>query len=361
MLFFNFLNNFLWLDFAVKKQVLFQDAATAIMHGIINLHHHIMCLLVFVLIFVGYIFKRTYSFSVYVNKAKTSSFFNISFLICTIVALVSRNFKKVNLFYYNSSNYLYSVSKLLKWSKYDVSHGTVLEIIWTFIPSFILLLIVGPSFNLLYSMDTCVDPDLTVKIIGHQWYWTYEYNDSVNHFGFNNDSFSGINLNWLFNFLDGKLENDIYNLTYLFDSVLQFNIVYDSYMLAFDDLSIGDLRLLEVDNPLFLPVNHIIRLDITGADVIHSFAVPSLGIKLDAIPGRINVAYVEILRSGVYFGQCSELCGVNHGFMPIKIIATDADLFFFNLLSNINIGPFYFLSLIDSYIYDHKYFMSNLF
>jgi heme/copper-type cytochrome/quinol oxidase subunit 2 len=131
-------------------------------------------------------------------------------------------------------------------------------------------------------------------------------------------------------------------------------------MLAFDDLSFGDLRLLEVDNPLFLPVNHIIRLDITAADVIHSFAVPSLGLKLDAIPGRINVAYIEILRTGVYFGQCSELCGVNHGFMPIKIIATDSDLFFFNLLSNVNIGSFSFLSSFCNF-YEKKYFISNIF
>jgi heme/copper-type cytochrome/quinol oxidase subunit 2 len=141
---------------------------------------------------------------------------------------------------------------------------------------------------------------------------------------------------------------------------VQFNIVYDSYMLAFDDLSFGDLRLLEVDNPLFLPVNYIIRLDITGADVIHSFAVPSLGIKLDAIPGRINVAYLEILRSGVYFGQCSELCGVNHGFMPIKIIATDSDLFFFNLLSNVDLGSFSVFSIFCNFN-EKKYFIANLF
>lgn len=360
MFIFNFLDNLLWLDFATKKQILFQDAATSIMHGIINLHHHIMCLLVFVLIFVGYIFKRTYLFSVYVDKYKLSTFVNLSFWYTSILVLISSNLHEINYFYYKFSNYLNSTSKLLKWSKYDVSHGTILEIIWTFIPSFILLLIVGPSFNLLYSMDTCVDPDITVKIIGHQWYWTYEYNDSF--LNYNNKSSRFKNIYWLCHNLKLTENMPLYFIreSRLVEEDAQFNIVYDSYMLAFDDLSFGDLRLLEVDNPLFLPTNYIIRLDITASDVIHSFAVPSLGIKLDAIPGRINVAYVEILRTGVYFGQCSELCGVNHGFMPIKIIATDSNLFFFNLLSNIELGSFSVVSSLGNF-YEKKYFLSNVF
>jgi len=111
---------------------------------------------------------------------------------------------------------------------------------------------------------------------------------------------------------------------------------FDSYMKATADLSIGELRLLEVDLPLYLPIASKVRLDITSDDVMHAFAVPSLGIKLDAIPGRLNVIYVDILREGVFFGQCSELCGVNHGFMPIKIIAINVkDFVQFTFLSGI--------------------------
>lgn len=113
------------------------------------------------------------------------------------------------------------------------------------------------------------------------------------------------------------------------DSSLEFlNISKDSYMIATSDLALGELRLLEVDNALYVPVFTKIRFDITADDVIHAFAVPSLGIKVDAIPGRINVAYLKILRTGIFFGQCSELCGVNHGFMPIKVVALDFSNFF---------------------------------
>jgi len=169
-------------------------------------------------------------------------------------------------------------------------------------------------------MDACINPDITVKIIGHQWYWSYEYTDAFNLVG-----------NWAkapFTF------NGVSTKAVMPQAVLDISV--DSYMLTLNDLTFGDLRLLEVDNPLYLPVHTKIRLDITAADVIHSFAVPSLGIKVDAIPGRINVAYIEIIRCGVYFGQCSELCGVNHGFMPIKIIVTDSDVFLFNVMLHFN-------------------------
>jgi heme/copper-type cytochrome/quinol oxidase subunit 2 len=115
-----------------------------------------------------------------------------------------------------------------------------------------------------------------------------------------------------------------------------FDVSVDSYMVSLTDLKFGELRLLEVDNPLYLPAHTKVRLDITASDVIHSFAVPSLGVKVDAIPGRINVAYLEIIRCGIYFGQCSELCGVNHGFMPLKVIVTDSDIFLFNVMTHFN-------------------------
>jgi len=208
-------------------------------------------------------------------------------------------------------------NKLIKYSTLNVSHGTRLEIIWTLVPSFILLLIVGPSFALLFAMDAITDPEYSIKIIGHQWYWSYEYSDSL----ILNNFISKINLD---TDLDSVLSNFNNNKIYDMPSI---DYHFDSYMIPTDDLAIGELRLLEVDNALYLPTFSKIRLDITSDDVMHAFAVPSLGLKIDAIPGRLNVLYVDILREGVFFGQCSELCGVNHGYMPIKILAIDLRYF----------------------------------
>ena len=159
-----------------------------------------------------------------------------------------------------------------------------IEIMWTIIPALILFALAFPSIRLLYAIDEMPSPRLTVKVVGHQWYWTYEYGD--------------------------------------FD-----NISFDSYMVPTNRLERGDLRLLEVDNRIVLPVETHIRLVITGADVIHSWAVPSLGIKLDAIPGRLNQVGVYIQRPGVYRGMCSELCGVNHAYIPIVVEAISLDDF----------------------------------
>jgi len=126
-----------------------------------------------------------------------------------------------------------------------------------------------------------IDPAITVKAIGHQWYWTYEYSDYAAS--------------------DGE------------------SIVFDSYMIPEEDLEPGGLRLLEVDNRVMLPVNTHIRLIVSGADVIHSWTVPSFGIKVDALPGRLNQLSLFVKREGVFYGQCSEICGVNHGFMPIVV------------------------------------------
>lgn len=164
------------------------------------------------------------------------------------------------------------------------SHSTALEIFWTVVPAIILITIAYPSFNLLYALDDLTDPAVTVKIIGHQWYWSYEHNFAP--------------------------------------EFAQENLSYDSYMLPAEDLYIGMFRLLEVDNRVVLPVKTHIRLLITSADVLHCWAVPSLGIKVDACPGRLNQATLYIKRTGMYFGQCSEICGINHGFMPIVVFAT---------------------------------------
>lgn len=175
----------------------------------------------------------------------------------------------------------------------NFSHASVLEIVWTIIPAVVLFFISVPSFTLLYSLDELTTPELTLKIIGHQWYWSYEYSDFA---------------------------------TSEFDSVSE--VSFDSYMLNTEDLQLGSLRLLEVDNRIVLPINTHIRLLVTSADVLHSWAIPSFGIKVDACPGRLTQASLFIKRTGTYYGQCSEICGVNHGFMPIVVKAVKPEVDF---------------------------------
>lgn len=159
----------------------------------------------------------------------------------------------------------------------NFSHGNLIEFIWTLAPAGILWGIGIPSLKLLYMLDEILDSEITVKAIGNQWYWSYEYSD------------------WA--------------------EPLQF----DSFLVDDASLNLGDLRLLTVDNSLILPIYTSIRLLVTSNDVIHSFAVPSLGLKCDAIPGRLNSAGILLHRESFFYGQCSELCGILHGFMPISI------------------------------------------
>lgn len=167
--------------------------------------------------------------------------------------------------------------------------GATIEIVWTIIPAIILVFIAFPSLKLLYLMDEVVEPGVTVKAIGHQWYWSYEYSD--------------------------------YQTTLGEDSTLEF----DSYMVPTTDLEPGDLRLLEVDNRMVVPIDTYVRILVTGADVLHSFAVPALAVKMDAVPGRLNQTGFLVKRPGIFYGQCSELCGANHSFMPIVIEAVSMD------------------------------------
>lgn len=163
------------------------------------------------------------------------------------------------------------------------SHNTKLEIAWTVIPALILVLIAIPSFRLLYFMDRVQDADMTLKVTGHQWYWSYEYPDS--------------------------------------------GVQFDAMMVADDDIQPNQRRLLTTDNEIVLPVGVPIRIQVTADDVIHSWAVPAFGIKTDAVPGRLNETWVRITAPGTYYGQCSELCGVNHGFMPIMVRAVPREEF----------------------------------
>ncbi len=157
------------------------------------------------------------------------------------------------------------------------SHNTLVEVAWTVVPVLILVIIAIPSFRLLYFEDRSVDADLTVKAIGHQWYWSYEYADE--------------------------------------------GLAFDALMVADADLKPGQPRLLTTDTAVVVPIDKKVRVLTTASDVLHSWTIPAFGIKKDSVPGRINETWFVAQKAGIYYGQCSELCGVNHAFMPITLIA----------------------------------------
>jgi len=230
-----FYQNTILCDAPEPWQIGFQDPATPVVEGMFFFHNYLMIFLII-----------------------------IGFFVCWMLYYVYKNF-----------------DVLLNAPVIKFTHSSLLEIIWTIIPAICLLIVAIPSFTLLYSLDELIDPLLTLKVIGHQWYWSYEYSDYI--------LMCGDSLN------------------------------FDSYMIAGDDLMKGRFRLLEVDNKVFLPILSHIRVLVTASDVIHSWAIPSFGIKVDACPGRLSQASLFLKREGIYFGQCSEICGVNHGFMPIVV------------------------------------------
>jgi cytochrome c oxidase subunit 2 len=228
----------IYRDVAELGQLGFQDPASPIMEEIINFHNYVMVYLTFILVALAWMMG-----AILVKYAKSTRVISHKFLV----------------------------------------HGTVIEFIWTVMPAFILIAIAFPSFKLLYLMDEVVDPSITIKAIGHQWYWSYEYSDYAQQDG--------------------------------------VNIEFDSYMIPEDDLELGDLRLLEVDNKVIVPKDTHVRVVVSSADVLHCWAVPSLGVKVDANPGRLNQTAFLAERAGRYYGQCSEICGANHGKMPIVVEA----------------------------------------
>lgn len=157
------------------------------------------------------------------------------------------------------------------------SHNTLIEIVWTVVPVFILVAIAMPSLRLLYYQDRAADAEMTIKAIGHQWYWSYQYPD------------------------------------------IGEDISFDAVMIPDEEISEGQYRLLETDERVIVPVNTTVRMLITAEDVIHSWAMPAFGVKLDGVPGRINETWFRATKEGVFYGQCSELCGANHAFMPIAV------------------------------------------
>lgn len=189
-----------------------------------------------------------------------------------------------------------------------ITHSTVVEVIWTIIPSLILVSIAIPSFKLLYSMDEVLSPLLTLKVTGNQWYWHYNITD-----------------------IEG------------------IEIDFDSYLIPEEELQLGQFRMLDVDNKVLLPILTPIRILVTSDDVIHSFSVPSLGIKVDAIPGRINQTSIYLLRDGLFYGMCTELCGQNHAYMPIVIQGVNYTEFFAWVFSFSNISFNSFVNTINSF------------
>jgi cytochrome c oxidase subunit 2 len=166
-----------------------------------------------------------------------------------------------------------------------IAHNTLLEVAWTLIPVIILVIIAIPSFKLLYYEADIPTPDLKIEAIGKQWFWTYQYTT--------NGNFS-----------------------------------FDSLVLSDDaDKKAGEPRLLGVDNPIYVPVNKVVEIDTTGADVIHSWAMPQMGVKMDAVPGRINSTWFKATQTGTFYGQCSELCGARHAYMPIELKVVTQDQF----------------------------------
>jgi cytochrome c oxidase subunit 2 len=241
------LNNvFSFCDAPVRWQLGLQDPASTAVEGMIYLHNYLMFYLVFIAGFV--IWMLAYVFTT----------FNVE-----------------------TQNKAYTIERF--------THSNLLEIIWTIIPAIVLVFIGIPSFTLLYCLDEWFNPQFNIKIVGHQWYWSYETAD--NYIGLPRNEFTD----------------------------------FESYMLPLENMQRGHNRLLEVDRRLYMPIKSHIRLLVTAADVLHSWAIPSFGIKIDACPGRLSQGSLYIKRRGIFYGQCSEICGVNHGFMPIVVKAVKQD------------------------------------
>nr|YP_009485871.1 cytochrome c oxidase subunit II [Paroster macrosturtensis]AVZ66445.1 cytochrome c oxidase subunit II [Paroster macrosturtensis] len=218
-----------------------QDSASPLMEQLTFFHDHTLMILIMITILVGYLMFSLF-FNKYINR----------FLL----------------------------------------EGQMIEVIWTILPAIILIFIALPSLRLLYLLDEISNPWLTLKSIGHQWYWSYEYSDFK------------------------KLE-------------------FDSYMIPTNELQKNNFRLLDVDNRIVLPYNSQIRILVSAMDVLHSWTVPSLGVKVDATPGRLNQTNFFMNRPGLFYGQCSEICGANHSFMPIVIESVPTNIFI-NWISKIS-------------------------
>lgn len=318
---------FLGKGVPIENQYFFQDSFTQFATLIVNVHHIIWYFATGIAIFVSWLlfiivwefklenYAKCYStllkndvvfleFKEISNNTKVKSFC-LSVLIklhAFVINLTPTEQKGINKDLFekiydwnlwrptNPNKENYKAEAIETSMKFN--HGDLIEFLWLLAPCIILVLIAIPSFCILLSLKVEYDPFAHIKIIGNQWYWTYEVT-------YNN--FWNIEMN--------PEERETHT--------------YDSYMIAEEDLNFGDYRLLEVDYPLDIRVRKMYRCLITANDVLHSWAIPSLGVKMDAVPGRLNQLYLYVLSEGIYYGQCSELCGINHGFMPIVVRVTD--------------------------------------
>nr|ALO70848.1 cytochrome c oxidase subunit 2 [Phloeopora testacea] len=226
---------------ATWKTLTTQDSASPLMEQLMFFHDHTLMILLMITILVGYIMMSLF---------------------------------------FNQFNYRYLLE------------GQMIELIWTILPAITLIFIALPSLRLLYLLDEINNPLITIKTIGHQWYWSYEYSDFK-------------------------------------------NIEFDSYMIPTNSLNNYNFRLLDVDNRITIPFNSQIRMLVTAADVLHSWTIPSLSVKIDATPGRLNQINFFINRSGIFYGQCSEICGANHSFMPI-VLESVSSKYFIKWINNLN-------------------------
>jgi len=238
-----------------------QDPASTVMEGLLEFNKHILFVITIIVFLVGWLlFSTIFNYEEF-NTPKSQSFF----------------------------------------------HSNILEIVWTSLPALTLLNLASPSFTLLYSMDEISAPEITVKVIGHQWFWSYEISD--------------------------------------FDTILTCmnsnkTLKYTCYLLAEETISsqknyFGFFRLLETNKRVLLPSNTHLRLLVTSVDVLHSWTIPSFGVKIDACPGRLNQINVFLKRIGMFFGQCSEICGVNHGFMPIVLLVVPSTQYHYFIVSKL--------------------------
>jgi len=285
----------------------FQPAMSKLMLNIASFHSYIWIFLTGILIFVIIILAHIL---ILANYYRFYMFFLFYFYLTLEFFLTLMGFQV---------NFVQTLKglnlKVIDASK-NVTHATLLELIWTLTPSCILFLIAIPSFILLYSFDEPISPLLSNKITGYQWYWGYEY-----------PPFKDVGTQDIF--LEEKNENINEN-----DDINFIIMNKLSYIQPITDTSSPThFRLLEVDNAFVLPVRTAVRLLITAADVLHSWAVPSFGIKIDAVPGRLNAISISLKKEGIAYGQCSELCGVNHAQMPIVVTVVSIPEYIDSLIS----------------------------
>ena len=251
---------FLKCDSPMYWQTYLQEPASISMEGILLFNKHLLFLLFVIVMFVGWLIFYT-------------------------------------LYYYNEYNNKFHAKFV---------HSNELEIIWTSVPALILLLLATPSFTLLYAMDEISEPELSLKILGHQWFWSYEISD--------------------FDTMATCMDSDK-TLKYTCYLMPEETIAQKNYL--------GFFRLLETNKRVLLPSNTHLRLLVTSVDVLHSWTIPSFGVKVDACPGRLNQVNVFLKRIGMFFGQCSEICGVSHGFMPIALLVVPSIQYHYFVVSKL--------------------------